>query len=68
MGPRLLHHLLWNSAKMQGFLVQDFEEKDQQTYATLGGWVKSGQLISEEDIADGGLAQAPAAFCKLFTV
>jgi NADPH-dependent curcumin reductase CurA len=65
LGPRLLHHLLWKSARMEGFLVQDFEEKDQETYARLAGWMNEGRLTSRED-AVRGLDQAPAAFVRLF--
>jgi len=64
-GPRLLHHLLWKSAKMQGFLVQDFEDKDDQTFNQLGKWISEGKLKSKEDIVDG-IDQAPSAFLKLF--
>jgi len=64
-GPRLLHHLLWKSAKMQGFLVQDFEDKDEQTFNQLGSWIAEGKLKSKEDVLDG-IDQAPTAFLKLF--
>jgi len=68
-GPRLLHHLLWNSAKMQGFLVQDYEDKDVQTIAQLGDWLVNGQLKSTEDIVatQAGIDAAPSAFIRLFT-
>jgi hypothetical protein len=66
-GPRLLHHLLWQSARMSGFLVQDYETEDAATYDRLCGAVASGSIVSDEDVMDGGLSKAPAAFLKLFS-
>ncbi len=71
-GPRLLHHLLWNSASMTGFLVQDFTEHDSMVYHKLGEWIRDSRIISEEDILpidekEADLGVAPQAFCKLFT-
>jgi len=66
MGPRLLHHLLWKSARMEGFLVQDFQDKDKETHAQLCTWIKEGKLKSREDVISGGLREAPKAFLKLF--
>jgi NADPH-dependent curcumin reductase CurA len=36
MGPRLLHNLLWKSARMQGFLVQDYLEHDAKVHHKNG--------------------------------
>jgi len=64
-GPRLLHHLLWKSAKMQGFLFKDFQEKDEQAFNQLRAWISEGKLKSKENIVDG-LDKAPEAFIGLF--
>ncbi len=51
---------------MQGFLVQQWKDQDAATLARLADWLRSGQLVTREDVEEGGLPRAPAAFLKLF--
>ena len=60
---RTLHR---RRARMQGFLVNDFAEQDEEAMAALTEWVMSGQIVYRESIVDG-LENAAAAFVGLFS-
>ena len=53
-------------ARMEGFLVNDFEDRDPEAMAALTEWVTTGQLTYRENIVVG-IENAPAAFVGLFT-
>jgi NADPH-dependent curcumin reductase CurA len=65
VGPRNLAYLLVNRARMEGFLVHDYEKRYDEGLADLRAWLKSGKLVHRETIAIG-LENAPAAFLGLF--
>ena len=60
---RTLHR---RRARMQGFLVNDFADQDEEAMAALTEWVTSGQIVYRESIVDG-LENAAAAFVGLFS-
>lgn len=60
--PKLL---IQNSALMQGFVVYDYEERNDEAIAWLGQRLKNGTLRHREHIVDG-LGNAPQAFIDLF--
>ena len=60
---RTLHR---RRARMQGFLVNDFADQDDEAMAALSEWVAKGQIVYRESIVDG-LENAPAAFVGLFS-
>jgi len=60
---RTLHR---RRARMQGFLVNDFAEQDEEAMAALTEWVTSGQIVYRESIVDW-LESAAAAFVGLFS-
>ncbi|HEX5805776.1 MAG TPA: NADP-dependent oxidoreductase [Macromonas sp.] len=64
-GPRIERHLLNKAARMQGFLVWDYEHRYEEAVARLAAWVRSGQLQYREDILDG-LEQAPGSIASLY--
>lgn len=64
-GPRVERHLLNKSARMQGFLIWDYEHRYAEAVARLAQWVRGGQLRYREDILDG-LARAPDAIAGLY--
>ncbi|MEO7242123.1 MAG: NADP-dependent oxidoreductase [Variovorax sp.] len=64
-GPRVERHLLNKSARMQGFLIFDYEHRYAEALRRLAAWVRSGQLRYREEILDG-LAQAPDAIAGLY--
>lgn len=60
--PKLL---IQNSALMQGFVVYDYEERNDEAIAWLGQRIRNGELRYREHIVDG-LENAPQAFIDLF--
>ncbi|MBY0557814.1 MAG: NADP-dependent oxidoreductase [Burkholderiaceae bacterium] len=64
-GPRLLHHLLYQRATMQGVLARDYLHRMDEMLAVVGPWVRAGEIVYEETILDG-FAQLPAALEGLF--
>ncbi len=64
-GPRMERHLLNKSARMQGFLVWDYEHRYEEAVAKLAAWVREGKLNYREEIVDG-MAAAPDAIASLY--
>ncbi len=64
-GPRVERHLLNKSARMQGFLVWDYEHRYEEAVARLAAWVREGKLKYREEIIDG-MAAAPDAIASLY--
>ncbi len=64
-GPRMERHLLNKSARMQGFLVWDYEHRYEEAVARLAAWVREGKLHYREEIMDG-IAAAPDAIASLY--
>ena len=64
-GPRVERHLLVKRARMQGFVVLDFEHRFDEAVEQLGHWVRQERLRYEEEILDG-IEQAPGAIARLY--
>ena len=64
-GPRVERHLLVKSARMEGFLVFDYEQRTHEAVPLLAQWVRDGKLRYREDILDG-LDNAPDAIAGLY--
>ncbi len=64
-GPRVERHLLNKSARMQGFLVWDYEHRYEEAVSRLAAWVRNGSVRYREEILDG-MAQAPDAIAGLY--
>jgi hypothetical protein len=64
-GPRVERHLLVKRARMQGFLIFDYENRTDEAVPHLAQWVREGKLRYREDILDG-LEQAPDAIAGLY--
>jgi NADPH-dependent curcumin reductase CurA len=64
-GPRMERHLLNKSARMQGFLVWDYEHRYEEAVAKLAAWVREGKLKYREEILDG-ITAAPDAIASLY--
>lgn len=65
MGPRFLHHLLYQRATIQGILARDYNHRMDEMTAIVEPWVKSGEIVFEETIIDG-FEQLPDALNSLF--
>lgn len=64
-GPRVERHLLNKSARMQGFLIWDYEHRYNEAVTRLASWIRSGQLRYREEILEG-IEQAPDAIAGLY--
>ncbi len=65
MGPRVERHLRNKAARMEGFLVWDYEPRYEEAVARLAGWGRSGRLKYREEVLSG-IAQAPDAIAGLY--
>lgn len=65
-GPRYYMNLLVKRAKMEGFVVLDFEEEFPVAMRDLETWEEQGKVKMQEDVIDGSLELLPRALQKLF--
>lgn len=61
MGPRLLSLLIVHRAKIEGFLVSDYQPRFAEGLQQMAAWLREGKLKYREEITDG-LENAPQAF------
>jgi NADPH-dependent curcumin reductase CurA len=64
-GPRVERHLLVKRARMQGFIVFDYQHRYEEAVGRLADWVRAGKLRYREDVLDG-IEQAPGAIAGLY--
>ena len=64
-GPRVERHLLNKSARMQGFLIWDYEHRYEEAVGRLAAWVREGKLAYREEILEG-ISSAPDAIAGLY--
>jgi NADPH-dependent curcumin reductase CurA len=65
LGPRVERHLLVKRARMQGFIIFDYQHRYEEAVTKLAQWVREGRLRYREDIVDG-LEEAPGAIAGLY--
>lgn len=66
LGPRFLHHVLYQRATIQGILARDYLHRMDEMLAIVGPWVQRGEIIFEQHVLRG-FAQLPQALNALFT-
>ncbi len=66
IGPRFLRQILIARARIQGFLVSDYQLRYPDARARLAAWYRAGKLKTRFDIAEG-LESLPKAFLRLLT-
>jgi NADPH-dependent curcumin reductase CurA len=66
LGPRLLHHMLYQRATIQGILARDYTHRMDEMLRVTAPWVKAGEIVFEETVVEG-FEQLPAALGRLFT-
>jgi NADPH-dependent curcumin reductase CurA len=66
MGPRLLHHMLYQRATMQGILARDYVHRMDEMTRIVAPWVRAGEIVFEETVIDG-FDKLPQALNSLFT-
>jgi NADPH-dependent curcumin reductase CurA len=66
MGPRFLHHMLYQRATIQGMLARDYVHRMDEMLSIVGPMLQAGKIIFEESLILG-FHQLPAALNSLFT-
>jgi NADPH-dependent curcumin reductase CurA len=66
LGPRFLHHLLYQRATLQGMLARDYLHRMDEMLQVVGPMVQRGEIRFEETVVRG-FEQLPAALQSLFT-
>ena len=66
LGPRLLQHLLFQRATIQGILARDYVHRMDEMRPIIAPWVKRAEILFEETIVDG-FERLPQALNSLFT-
>ncbi len=64
-GPRVERHLLVKRARMQGFLVFDYQKRYGEAMKQLADWLRSGRLVYREHVLEG-FETAPDAIAMLY--
>jgi len=65
-GPSNYLSLVMVNGRMEGILARDYADRYAEARAALEGWIRSGQLITKEDVVVG-LENAPRALARLFS-
>lgn len=65
-GPSNYMQLLVARASMTGFVVFDYADRYAEGAAALAGWLRSGELVSREEIVRGDVHQFPEVLLRLF--
>lgn len=64
IGPRFLRRILVTRARIEGFLLDDFEAQYTEARRELTNWYQEGLLEAREDVAQG-IEAAPHAFIRM---
>ncbi|KAB7745435.1 zinc-binding dehydrogenase [Nostocoides sp. F2B08] len=65
-GPSRYMSLLVFRARMQGFLVFDYPDKDEAALTDLAGLITSGQIVARETVVEGGVEDFGDTLLGLF--
>jgi NADPH-dependent curcumin reductase CurA len=66
IGPRFMRQILVARARIEGFLVLDYQHRYVEARTRLAEWNRAGKLQYQYDIADG-LENTPNAFLQMLT-
>jgi hypothetical protein len=64
-GPRFIGNVLIKRARIEGFIVMDYQERFPEALGPLARWLAEGRLRYRTDIVEG-LEHAPTAVNRLF--
>jgi NADPH-dependent curcumin reductase CurA len=64
-GVRNLSSMIYSRVRMEGFVGGDFPHLQERFVADMTGWLKSGQIKTQETILDG-FDRAPEGLIGLF--
>ncbi len=63
-GPRLLAHMLYQRATIQGILARDYTARMDEMRRIVAPWVRAGEIVLHETIVEG-FEQLPEALGSL---
>lgn len=66
LGPSNLRFAVRKRLTLQGFIVNDYHEREQQFRTEMAAWIESGKIKWQETVLEG-IENAPKAFIGLFT-
>jgi NADPH-dependent curcumin reductase CurA len=66
LGPRFLHHMLYQRATIQGMLARDYLHRMDEMLRVVGPMVQRGDIVFEETVVHG-FEQLPVTLQSLFT-
>jgi len=64
-GPNNLMKLIGKQIRMEGFIVRDHLDKQDEFLRQMSQWIESGKVLWEETVTEG-IENAPQAFINLF--
>jgi len=64
-GPSYLANAISKRARLEGFIVMDYYDREQEAVDALFGWFAEGRIKYRVDIVNG-LEHAPEALSRLF--
>jgi hypothetical protein len=64
-GPRFIGNVLIRRARIEGFIVMDYQQRFPEALGPLARWMAEGRLLYRTDIVEG-LERAPTAVNRLF--
>lgn len=65
-GPRNYLNLIFQRARMEGFVVLDYADRYGEAATRISDWLRSGELQSQEDVVIGRVDDFPATLMRLF--
>ena len=65
-GPRLLQHMLFQRATIQGILARDYTHRMDEMKAIVAPWVRNGEIVFAETLLEG-FERLPEALNSLFS-
>lgn len=65
-GPSNYLELIGARASITGFLTPDYADRYPEALAAISGWLRTGEMISREQIIPGGVEAFPQALTQLF--
>jgi len=66
-GPNNMRFVLVKRLRIQGFIVFDFADRNQEAIDNLGKWQAEGKLVMREDVREGGVDSFPDVLNLLYT-
>jgi hypothetical protein len=65
-GPKNYMVLATLRARMEGFIIFDYEDRYDAARREMAGWVKEGRLRFRENIVDGAITDYPSVLHRLY--